>query len=85
MPFSKNEQDTLLNAHGVGPKVIERLEQIGIDSLDQLAECSVDEICTQISGMLMSSCWRNSPQARQSIQSAIDAAKNSLPSTGSSI
>ena len=76
MPFSNAEQETLLNAHGVGPKVIERLEQIGIGSLDQLAECSADEICSQISALLMSSCWRNSPQARQSIQTAIDTARN---------
>lgn len=85
MPFSNAEQEALLNTHGVGPKVIERLEQIGINSLDQLAECSADEICTQISGLLMSSCWRNSPQAQQSIQSAIDAAKYSLQTADPSV
>ncbi|MEM7053633.1 MAG: helix-hairpin-helix domain-containing protein [Pseudomonadota bacterium] len=76
MPFSNTQRQILLDVHGVGPKIIERLEQIGIDSLHALAQCNAEEICTQISGLLKSTCWRNSPYARQSIQSAIDTARS---------
>ena len=55
--------------------MIERLEQIGIDSIEMLAATRAEDVCTQISGLLSSTCWRNSPQARQSIQSAIDRAQ----------
>ena len=76
MAFPDQHKEMLFNAHGVGPKVIERLEQIGIETLDDLAKCSADDLCAQISGLLMSTCWRNSPHAKQSIQAAIDAARS---------
>ena len=75
MTFTDQEKQFLLDAHGVGPKVVERLEQIGIHSLVGLGKCSADQLCMQISELLKSTCWRNSPQARQSIQSAIDQAR----------
>ncbi|MBL0949141.1 MAG: helix-hairpin-helix domain-containing protein [Pseudomonas sp.] len=76
MPFSLNEYQALLNVKGVGPTVVQRLEQIGIDSLHELAKASVGDIVTAVAGHLGSTCWKNSPQARAAIQAAIDLAKS---------
>jgi len=39
MPFSLEERTALLALKGVGPTVITRLEQMGIESLDALSHC----------------------------------------------
>lgn len=68
MPFSPDELQALLNVKGVGPTVVQRLEQIGINSLHDLAKASVVDIVTAVAGQLGSNCWKNSPQARAAIQ-----------------
>lgn len=75
MGFSAEERATLLAVKGVGPTVIDRLERIGIESLAVLAETRPDDILGQVSAMLGSTCWRNSPQARSAIVGAVEAAK----------
>ncbi len=77
MPFPIDQRECLLAVKGVGPTVVDRLEQIGFDSLDALAEATVEDIVKQIAGMLGTSCWKNSPQARAAIAGAIDASKRS--------
>lgn len=74
MAFSKKERSLLLEAKFVGPKVIERLEDIGIDSFKKLSNSSVNEIVTLVSAMIGSSCWKNSYQSKEAIQNAIDTA-----------
>lgn len=74
MAFSQTERRELLAVKGVGQTVIARLEQLGIDSLAKLARCSAEEICAQAAGLVGSTCWKNSPQARNAINAAIDAA-----------
>ena len=74
--FPDAERATLLTVKGVGPTVIERLETIGITSLAELARQDVDGICTQVSLMLGSTCWRNSPMARAAIAGAIARAQS---------
>lgn len=59
---------------GVGATVIGRLEQIGFSSFAQLAGEDAAVVTKQISQMMGSTCWHNSPQARASIQSIIDLA-----------
>jgi hypothetical protein len=76
MPFSADERRVLLAVKGVGPTVIGRLEQIGIDTLDALAETRVDDIVVQVAAMLGTTCWKNSPQSRSAIAGAIEAAKH---------
>jgi hypothetical protein len=78
MPFIASERQALLNVKGVGPTVILRLEQMGIDSFVKLAPNTATDIVTQAAAMLGSSCWKNSPQARAAIQAAIDCAKNAV-------
>ena len=76
MPFPQTEQNALLALKGVGPTVIARLEQMGIDSLNLLSKASVDDILAQASAAVGSTCWKNSPQARAAISAAIGLAKD---------
>ncbi|WP_417553388.1 helix-hairpin-helix domain-containing protein [Marinomonas fungiae] len=78
MAFSEQERETLLAVKGVGPTVIKRFEEIGIDSLADLASRQVDEIAEMVASMLRSTCWKNSPQAKATINAAILRARESL-------
>lgn len=71
MPFSPTEHQALLAQKGVGPTVIARLEQMGIDSLAVLSTANVSDILSQASAITGSTCWKNSPQARAAINAAI--------------
>ncbi|MBJ2230845.1 helix-hairpin-helix domain-containing protein [Pseudomonas simiae] len=77
MPFSLEERTALLALKGVGPTVVTRLEQMGIDSMDVLRKADVSDILAQASAALGSTCWKNSPQARAAITSAVELAKKS--------
>lgn len=71
MAFSPEERTALLALKGVGPTVITRLEQMGIDSLAELSQSDVSDILAQASAALGSTCWKNSPQARAAITAAV--------------
>ncbi len=75
MPFSANERQALLSVKGVGPTVVDRLEQLGFQSLQQLSQADALQIVSQAAAMLGSSCWKNSPQARAAIAGAIALAR----------
>lgn len=75
MSFTAEERTALLTCKGVGPKVIERLEQMGFSTLDQLSEASVNDIVAQGAALVGSTCWKNSPQAKAAIGNAIALAK----------
>ena len=76
MPFPGAERARLLGVKGVGPTVIARLEQMGIDRLSKLAKADARTICAQAAGILGSTCWKNSPQARKAIEAAIAEAQS---------
>jgi predicted RecB family nuclease len=76
MGFPADERALLLSVKGVGPTVVDRLEQIGIDSLALLADTNVDAILQQVADMLGTTCWRNSPQAKSAIAGAVSAARS---------
>lgn len=76
MPFPQTEHNALLALKGVGPTVIARLEQMGIDSLNLLSKASVDDILAQASAAVGSTCWKNSPQALAAITTAVRFAKD---------
>lgn len=80
MSFSLEERTVLLALKGVGPTVITRLEQMGIDSLAELGQASVSDILAQASAALGSTCWKNSPQARAAITAAVELARTSTES-----
>jgi len=73
--FSEQERATLLAVKGVGPTVVRRLEELGVEDLADLATRDAAALCTAASAMLGATCWRNSPQARAAIAAAIEAAK----------
>ena len=81
MPFPLTEHNALLALKGVGPTVIARLEQMGIDSLAVLSEANTTDLQAQASAAVGSTCWKNSPQARAAINAAIQFAKDSRSST----
>ncbi len=76
MPFSAEERTLLLTLKGVGPTVVSRLEQMGIESLAALGESNVSDILAQASAAVGSTCWKNSPQARGAITAAVCLARS---------
>jgi predicted RecB family nuclease len=77
VPFSLDERTALLALKGVGPTVMTRLEQMGIESLAELRKSDVGDILARASAALGSTCWKNSPQARAAITAAVELAKGS--------
>lgn len=75
MPFPLQERRALLAVKGVGPAVVTRLEQMGIESLAHLAKANALDILAQGAKLTGSSCWKNSPQARAAIAAAIGEAQ----------
>jgi len=75
VPFTPKERDALLECKGVGPKVIERLEQMGFSSLEQLRQASVEDIVAHGAALVGSTCWKNSPQAKAAIGNVIALAR----------
>ncbi|MEZ7275866.1 helix-hairpin-helix domain-containing protein [Pseudoalteromonas sp. 68 DY56-GL68] len=75
MPFNDKERDALLALKGVGPTVVTRFEEIGIESFEELAGFDANTIADRVASMLHSTCWKNSPQAKAAITAAITRAK----------
>ena len=75
MSFSTDERNALLALKGVGPTVIVRLEEMGYDSLAQLASANMQHIVSQAAAISGSTCWKNSPQARAAIDVVIQLAQ----------
>jgi predicted RecB family nuclease len=71
MAFSAVEKNALLSVKGVGPTVIKRFEEIGIDSFEKLAAQDAKTIAEMVASMLKTTCWKNSPQALAAIEGAI--------------
>jgi predicted flap endonuclease-1-like 5' DNA nuclease len=78
MPFSKDETEALLALKGVGPTVIKRFEEIGIESFATLKQYTSTEIAEMVASMLRTTCWKNSPQAKAAIEAAIERAKQGV-------
>lgn len=76
--FSKEERDALLAVKGVGPKVLERLETMGISSLAALSSHNAADICARAALAVGSTCWKNSPQAKAAIEAAIARAREGV-------
>jgi len=84
MAFNEHERSQLLALKGVGPTVLQRLEQLGYHSLAQLAQADAGDIVEAAASLVGSSCWKNSPQARAAIQAAIAHARLIFPAAASS-
>jgi predicted RecB family nuclease len=73
--FSPADRKVLLAVNGVGSTVLKRLEEMGFNTMAQLAAADMPSIVEMGASITGSSCWKNSPQARAAVQGAIDAAK----------
>jgi nucleotidyltransferase/DNA polymerase involved in DNA repair len=73
--FEHTERERMLALKGVGATVISRLEQLGFSSLHQLEELDPRHLTKQISEMMGSTCWHNSPLANAAIRNITDLAK----------
>ena len=71
MPFTPAQEKSLLADKGIGKTIIQRLAQMGLDDIPALAEADVDDILAHGAYLTGSICWRNSPQARAAITTAI--------------
>ena len=67
MAFSELEKEQLLELKYVGDKIIERLEEMQLDSFDKLRNASLDEILNKGALLTGSTCWKNSHQAKTAI------------------
>ncbi|PIE46757.1 MAG: recombinase RecA [Gammaproteobacteria bacterium] len=78
MPFSKEQELSLLAQKWVGKTIISRLYEMGLDDVQKLADSKLVEVLERGSKLSGSTCWKNSPQAKQAIQNAIAWARLEL-------
>jgi hypothetical protein len=76
MPFSEEEKRSLLSQKGIGATILKRLDEMGLDDVKILAETSPNFILQRGAEITGSTCWRNSPQARKAIETAVNWAKD---------
>ena len=69
--FTPEETQSLLAENGIGKTVLQRLQQMGLDDVAKLAAAAVADMLQQGAALTGSTCWRNSPQARAAITTAI--------------
>ena len=75
MPLSEEEKRSLLSQKGIGATILKRLEEMGLDDAKILATTNPDFILQRGAEITGSTCWRNSPQARKAIETAVNWAK----------
>ena len=78
MPFNDIEKQSLLAQKGIGPTVLKRLTEMGSDNVAILAKTDPDFILQRGAEITGSTCWRNSPQARKAIETAVNWAKEQI-------
>lgn len=78
MGFTHHERTILLAVKGVGPIVVQRLEEMGFATLEDLAKAEMPDVVAHAAAMLGTSCWKNSPQSRAAIDGAIAAARTAM-------
>lgn len=80
MAFSQAEYKQLIEQKFVGPKIISRLEQMGLDSFDKLRKTSLEEILNNGAHLSGSTCWKNSHQAKTAILNVLSLVNSSTSS-----
>ena len=76
MPFSEEEKRSLLSEKGIGATILKRLTEMGLDDAKILATTNPDFILQRGAEITGSTCWRNSPQARKAIETAVNWEKD---------
>ena len=72
--FPQEQRNAMLNLKGVGSTVVDRLEEIGFSELSQLQDVEPADLVQRIAAAVGSTCWRNSPQAKQAMQKIVSLA-----------
>ena len=80
MPFSDEEAQSLLAVKGIGKTVLQRLQQMGLDDVATLA-ADLEDVLEQGAKLTGSTCWKNSPQAKNAIAAAVEWAKQRFQTT----
>lgn len=75
MSFSDEEKQWLLAIKNIGPKIITRLEELGFNSLTQLAQAQPEKVLASMAQKAGANCWHNNPNNRAAIAKAIALAK----------
>lgn len=75
MGFPDSERDAMLALKGVGPTVLQRLEEVGFDRLADLRGIDPEAINRRVAQMMRSTCWSNSPLARAAIRAVVELAE----------
>ena len=63
MPFPQTERTKLLATPRIGPAVVQRLEQVGLDSFAKLRQVDVDQAIRIICEQFGNSAWANRRRA----------------------
>ena len=63
MGFSHEERKVLFNVPGIGPGVVDRLEQAGVESLEMLRRIGAEAATARVCRLLGSSAWCNRRRA----------------------
>lgn len=82
MPLTEAQTKSLLARKGVGRTVLQRLQEMGLDDAERLAQASIDDILAMGASITRSTCWKNSPQARAAISAAVAWAQDEVWSKG---
>ena len=82
MPLTEAQTTSLLACKGVGKTVLQRLQDMGLDDAERLAQASVGDILAMGASITRSTCWKNSPQARAAIGAAVAWAQDEVRSRG---
>ena len=75
MPFTAEQQTSLLAEKGIGKTVLQRLAQMGLDDVAALANADIEEVLSLGALLTGSSCWKNSPQAKAAVTAAVEWAQ----------
>jgi predicted RecB family nuclease len=71
MKFNDHDRRRLLLTTGVGPRVVDRMEEIGITSIDDLRRQGVANVVERVCRRMGTSAWAN---RRAALLRALDAA-----------
>lgn len=82
MPFSAVERTLLLKTYQVGPKVVQRLEEIGLSSFKELKQQDAVMLSVMIGEHLGASCWKHNPMAIAALKNAIETARTGVSTGG---
>ncbi|MDE2367845.1 MAG: helix-hairpin-helix domain-containing protein [Burkholderiales bacterium] len=81
MAFTPDERRVLCNMPGIGPGVVDRLEQAGVESLEMLRRIGADAATARVCRLLGSSAWGN---RRRALERALTSARADVAFVASS-